>query len=191
MKRTFAASFLLAISLIGCATAPMRKPEAGIRLEEANAALDQLIRQVDEFYSRFEELRQDTVSLYRQPGWSEMEKIIEQSSTSDNPEDDALSLLEARDADGEWINRWGAPWEGLFARYLSLTQRCNAMEIRRLILLSELRGAQSRFLGLVMDFSEQKEGKQIFDVAEVLGRSADELEGYSPNAIGLYDVNPR
>ena len=190
MNRSLAASFLLAISLIGCATTPVRNPEAGIKLEEANEALDQLTRRVDEFYTKFEMLREDTVSLYRQPGWSEMEEIIEQFSTSDNPEDDAFSSLEARDANNEWINRWGLPWESLFSRYLSLVQRCNAMEIRRLVLLSELRGAQSKFLGLVMDFSEQKEGKQIFDVAEVLGKSADELETYAPNSMGLYDVSP-
>ncbi|MGV8073045.1 MAG: hypothetical protein AB2L11_00580 [Syntrophobacteraceae bacterium] len=190
MTRTIAASILLAFSLVGCSTVPPKKPKSEMQLVDANIALDKLHESIAKFYEKLEAVHQDTLSLYQQPGWPEMREIIQRSSSSDNPEDEAVTALEAADENDEWSRNWGLPWESLFSRYLSLVQRCNAMEIRRFILLSELRGVQSRFLAVALELSELNEFKAITAVVDTLGKSADELETYAPNALGLYDMSP-
>jgi hypothetical protein len=152
-----------------------------------------LNERINQFFSAVEVIRQDTLSLYRQPEWTDIQEVVESASLSENPEDDALTVLEAMEASGEWGRRWDTPWQSLFARYLSLVQRCNALEIRRLLLLSDLRGVQSKYLAAILELSsleDDAEGQPMYAIVEVLDKSADELDAYTTNSIGLYDVSP-
>ena len=184
---------LLTVLVSGaCATARVANHEVRQRLMEANEALSGLQDRIERFYADLETLRQDLHVFYDKPGWSEMRQIILTVLSVESPDgaDDGIEAV-AEKVTEEWAVVGGEPWEDRFAEYLEMVRRCTALEARRLALQAELFGAQGKFLGMsAAHYSggRYEQGKASDEVVELLSRSARELDSYSLDEVGLYEV---
>lgn len=179
---------ILLILLSGCATTkpPSRNPRVEIQLVEANQMLDSLNEETQGYYADVAAVRHDTAVLTTHPGWPEMQSLLEEMAESEGNADAARIGRETK----RWSKRWGMPWEEMFAGYMDLVKRCSGLEARRIGLQSRLLAAQARFLGVAaMEYSEGRieEGESMEAIVAVLTRSAEELNTYSVNELGLYD----
>lgn len=175
------------ILLSGCATTPPpQNPRVEVQLVEANQMLDSLNEETQSYYTDVAAVRHDTAALTTHPGWPEMRSFIEEMPESEGNADAARMARETK----RWSKRWGMPWGEMFARYMDLVKRCSGLEARRIGLQSRLLAAQARFLGVAaMEYADGRieEGESMEAIVAVLTRSAEELDTYSVNELGLYD----
>lgn len=193
MFRNLMAGVLILASLAACATLPKPNPRVEARLQEANTALDSLSGDTTAFYAKLEVLRQDIWALYHRPGWSEMETIVAFTTSRTEIEDDFSLDPYLENALDVWTAKWGESGEDLFLHYRSLADLCTISEARRIGLIGRLSSLQALFLEAV--FAEllanrYTRAETIFGTVEALGKAEDELNSYTLNAIGLYEVNP-
>jgi hypothetical protein len=188
MIRAFAA-LLLALCLASCATVPSRSPEVEAKLLQANESLDRLNEEIAELHERVQMVRLDIQELYRHPGWPEMQEIIEFMQTAAGEGNIPGGGVEIEQVGAAWSEKYGEPWEMMFARYLMLVKSCSELEAKRLSLQSRLLSVQGQFLGAsVMAYSSGRhsQGQSIDAVVHILARSGEELEAYTVNSLGLY-----
>ncbi len=191
IPRVFAIWILLAVSLSACATLPKRNLETQEQLVEANAALDTLNQDMQQFFLEVEEVRQDVRLLYQHPGWTEMLRIFDvMAAAADEGATVEVDVTDVARMTEDWTSKWQEPWEALFSKYLSLLQRCSALEAKRLALQSRLLGVQAKFLrAAAMEYAGGRlaPGQSINEIVGILNRSAEDLNTYTVNALGLYD----
>jgi hypothetical protein len=191
MLRNLMAGVLIVTSLAACATLPESKPGAEARLQEANAAMDSLSTASTAFYENLEPLLQDIKALYEYPGWSDMEAIIVATTSEAEIADDFSMDQHLESALDEWSARWEDSGEDLFLHYRTLADRCTISEARRIGLIGRLSSLQAGYLEAVfveLAADRYSRAEAIFGTVEALSKAENELNSYTLNAIGLYDV---
>jgi hypothetical protein len=193
MFRNLIGGVLILASLGACATMPGPNPRVEARLQEANSALDTLSADITAFYEKLEMLLEDIVALYENPGWGDLETIIASTVTDNQDETESSIGRDLKAALDRWTTNWGDSGERLFSRYLSLVDRCSASEARRIGLIGRLASIQATYLEatlLELSANRYTQATSIYGTVEALGKSEDELNSFTLNAIGLYDVKP-
>ena len=191
MVNSLICGVLVLVSLSACATLPKSNPGMEARLDEANAALDRLSVDINAFYENLEVLLSQIKALSGHPGWIDMEAIIAVHASNDQPESEASTPFDLETALDDWTARWGDPGESMFLRSLSLIDLCSASEARRIGLIGRLASLQAAFLEVtLMELSANRysRAKAIFETVDALSKSEDELNSFTLNAIGLYEV---
>jgi hypothetical protein len=193
MPRNVIVGILIVAALTACATLPKPNPRMDARLLDANTALDSLSTDTTTFHISLETLLRDIRAIYDHPGWSDMEAIIASAGPADEWEDDFSVAQGMEDSLDEWTVEWGDSGEALFLHYRSLVDRCSISEARRIGLIGRIASLQAiylevTFLELAADRYSQAE--TIFGTVEALSKAENELNSYSLNPLGLYDVKP-
>jgi len=193
MFRNLIGGVLILASLAACATMPRPNPRVEAKLQEANTALDSLSPGITVFYDNLVVLLEDIRALYEYPGWGDLETIIASTASSDQDESASSIAGDLKVALDDWTTKWGHSGERLFSRYLSLVDRCSASEARRIGLIGRLASVQATYLETtLMELSANRysQATSIYGTVEALSKSEDELNSFTLNAIGLYDVRP-
>jgi len=187
--RALAASLLMVAVLAGCATAPVKNPEAETVVADANTALDTLNAQIAQFYIDLQKLIEEIKYLQNQPGWAGLEQIIAGTPSIKNLENEyekepeTMAMLEA------WSRKWNDSWKPLLYEYARLADQCTILEARRLALRERLFVVQSKFIAATLKTSSSSydEAASLYSVVDILARSETELNSFTTNEIGLYD----
>jgi hypothetical protein len=193
MFRNLIGGVLILASLSACATMPGPNPRVEARLNEANTVLDSLSADMTVFYENLEVLLEAIKALYEYPGWDDMETIVSSTVSEDQDETESSITPDLKVALDHWTTNWGDSGERLFSRYVSLVDRCSASEARRIGLIGRLASIQATYLEatlLELAANRYSQAKSIFGTVEALSKSEDELNSFTLNAIGLYDVKP-
>ena len=193
MFRNLMAGILILASLAACATVPKPTPRAEASLREANAALDSLSEASTVFYEKLQTLLQDIRALTDHPGWSDMETIIAATTSGGEIDDDISMDYDLQNALDGWTAKWGDSGEDLFLQYRSLADRCSISEARRIGLIGRLSSLQAMYLEAVfveLAANHHSQAEAIFGTVEALSKAENELNSYTLNAIGLYEVKP-
>ncbi len=193
MLRNLMAGILILVSLAACATLPKPTPRAEARLREANAALDSLSEASTVFYEKLQTLLQDIRALTDHPGWSDMETIIAVTTSGGEIDDDFSVDYDLQNALDGWTAKWGDSGEDFFLRSRSLVDRCSISEARRIGLIGRLSSLQAMYLEAVfveLAANHHSQAEVIFGTVEALSKAENELNSYTLNAIGLYEVKP-
>jgi len=193
MHRTLLFCILIITGLTACATTttttPGRSSKTQVKLTEANAVLDSIALETQQFYTEAESVRQEVRALYHHPGWPEMRQIIDAMAASGSKEKGAMTDAQVVTASEEWDRKWNEPWQALFSEYILLVKRCSALELHRITLQSKILEAQAKYLGAaVLEYTDGRytQGKSMEEIVEILGRSAGELDSYTVDSMGLY-----
>ena len=179
-----------AVFLNACAGVPTRNPQAEERLVDANRDLDALNERINSFYGELGTVQADVAKLYEQPRWEEMKKIILATPSMQDPEADPKAEFEASPALAAWKGKRDQAWEALFERYQALADRCTILEAKRVSVLEKLLAAQAKYIGATLleaNAGRYEQGKAVYAVVEILGKTQNELESYTLNPIGLYE----
>jgi len=193
MLRNLMAGILIVASLAACATLPKPSPRAEARLQEANAALDSLGEASNAFYEKLQPLLQDIRALYDQPGWNDMETIIAATISGGDIDDDFSTDYDLQNALDGWTAKWGDSGEDLLLQYRSLVDRCSISEARRIGLIGRIASLQAMYLEAVfveLSANHHSQAEVIFGTVEALSKAENELNSYTLNAVGLYEVQP-
>jgi hypothetical protein len=190
MQRTLLFCILMITGLTACATTkPVKSLKTQVKLTEANAVLDSIALETQKFYTEAESVRQDVRSLYRHPGWPEMQQMVDAMAASGSREPGAMTDAQVVGASEAWNRKWNEPWQDLFSEYIFLVKRCSALELQRITLQSKILEAQAKYLGAaVLEYTDGRytQGKSLEEIVEILGRSAGDLDSYSVDSMGLY-----
>jgi hypothetical protein len=188
--RAIGMAILAAVLLSACATIPARNPQAEAKLVEANRDLDALNGQIQLFYADFGTLQAAVAKLYTEPGWSEMRELILATPSIQDPESDPKTEFMASPAFASLKGKKDKSWEPLFDKYSALADRCTILEAKRISMLEKLLAAQAKYIGatlLELNARRYEQGKSIYSVVDLLGKTQTELESYNLNALGLYE----
>ncbi len=193
MFRLIVTVVLIAVSFCGCATTPVKDPDAEAKVADANSALDSLNAQTAQFYEDLRAVTEAISTLQNNPGWDDMERIITDTPSLKSLEGDLDEEARSNQQLAEWSKKWKAPWQPLVSAYLKLADKCIVLEARRLALRERVFVVEAKFIAatLVTSSSNYKEAKSLFAVVDILGRSEGELDSFSMNDIGLYKVGIR
>ena len=190
--KALGAVLFASVLLNACATAPppAKNPQVEMKLVQANRDLDALNERINSFYGELGALKADVAKLYEQPRWEEMKEIILATPSMQDPESDPRAEFEASPALAAWKGKQDKAWEALFERYQALADRCTILEAKRVSMLEKLLAAQAKYIGATLleaNAGRYEQGKAIYAVVEILGRTQNELESYTLNPIGLYN----
>ena len=189
MHRTLAFCVLMVIGLTACATPRVLNSKTQVKVAKANVVLDEIASETKRFYMDAETVRQEVRTLYRHPGWPEMQELIDAMADSQTKGDAALTESGLMKATEEWSRKWSRPWQEVFSEYIVLVKRCSALELQRIALHSKILEAQAKYLGAaVTEYSDGRydQGRSLEEIVEILGTSAGELDSYTVDSMGLY-----
>jgi hypothetical protein len=193
MPRNLMVGVLILASLTACTTLPKPSPIAEARLQEANPALDSLSTATSAFYANVEPLLQDIKALHGHPGWSDMEAIIAVTRPDDDIEDNFPADQGLQKALDDWSAKWGESGEDLFLYYRSLVDRCSISEARRIGVIGRIVSLQSLYLEVIfLELADNRysQAEAIYGTVETLSKAENELNSFTLNSSGLYDVKP-
>ena len=189
MHRALVFCVLLMTGLTACATTQVISPKTRVKVSQANVVLDEIVSQTRQFYTDAEAVRMEVRTLYRHPGWPEMQEIINAMADIQTNREASLTESQVIKATEDWSRKWSRPWQDTFSEYLSLVKRCSGLELQRISLQSKILEAQAKFLGAaVTEYSGGRydQGRSLEEIVEILGRSAGELDSYTVDSMGLY-----
>lgn len=187
MLHNLVAGVLVLILLTGCATLPKANPDAEAKLQRANASLDALSGEITAFYGHLETLLHEIRTLHEQPGWNDLAAMISATVSPLAGEGETPAVPDLTDQ----LDRWGASGEQLYSQYLSLADRCSISEARRIGLIGRLAAMQALYLEVTfmeLSANRQSRAEAAFASVEALSKTQEELESYTVNDIGLYEV---
>jgi hypothetical protein len=193
MRLNLIVGLLVVANLTACATLPKSNPRTEARLQEANAALDNLSTATTIFYGNLDPLLQDIKTLYGHPGWSEMESVIAFTTPADDSEDDFSFDESLENALDDWTTKWGDSGEDLFLHYRSLVDRCTISEARRIGLIGRIASLQALYLEITfleLTANRYSQAEAIYRTVEALSKAESELNSYTLNPLGLYELKP-
>lgn len=191
MLRTLMICALILISVGACATLPKANPKAEAKLAEANAALGALSADINAYYDYLATLLEDIQTLSEHPGWSDMEVLIGTGEATPVGEGETPLERERKSGFSEWTAQWGDSGEELFAQYQFLADRCSISEARRIGLIGRLVSMQAWYLEITfleLSANRQAQAEAAYSTVEALSKTQDELDSYTLDAIGLYEV---
>jgi hypothetical protein len=193
MPRNLMVGVLILASLAACTTLPKPNPQAEARLQEANPALDSLSTATAAFYAKLEPLLQDIKTLHEHPGWSDMEAITAFTRPDGEMEDDFSVDQGLQKALDDWSAKWGESGEDLFQYTRSLVDRCSISEARRIGLIGRIASLQALYLEVIfleLSANRYSQAETIYGTVEALSKAENELNSYTLDPSGLYDVKP-
>lgn len=191
MLRRLMSALLVLFSLEACATLPKTNPNAEAKLAEANAALEALSADINSYYEYLVALLQDITTLTAQPGWDDMEALIAAGEATPVGEEETRLEQERKNGFSEWCAKWGGSGEELFAQYQFLADRCSISEARRIGLIGRLVSMQAWYLEITfleLSANRQAQAEAAYSTVETLSKTQDELDSYTLDGIGLYEV---
>jgi hypothetical protein len=194
MLRSLMSCLLVLLSLGACATLPQANPRTEAKLREANAALYALSADINTFYESLEPLLLDIKTLSEHSGWSDMEVLITAGEATSVGEQAIPPDREQINELSEWTAKWGDSGEELFARYQALADRCSISEARRIGLIGRLVSMQAWYLEITfleLSANRESQAEAVYSTVEALSKTQEELDSYTPDAIGLYQVASR
>jgi hypothetical protein len=199
--RQLTAYVLLSVILAGCATfqhgptdaeKKFSKEKTESVLVEANKELDSVNEQSTAFYAQLGPVLQEIKQFTTQPGWGEFEQIILEYPSLRDQDDEVEITPEIESRFADWSQRWNASWEEMYTGYRDLVDKCIILEAKKLATRERLLVVQAKYVAAVMlqvSAGNEKEGKEIYSVVEVLDKTAAELNSYQPNDLGLYKAD--
>ncbi len=191
MLRSLMSCLLVLTSLGACATLPQANPKTEAKLREANAALYALSADIHAFYESLEPLLRDIRTLSEHPGWRDMEVLITAGEATPGDEQEIPLDRERKKALSDWTAKWGDSGDRLFAQYQALADRCSISEARRIGLIGRLVSMQAGYLEITfleLSANRESQAEAIFSTVEALSKTQEELDSYTPDALGLYQV---
>jgi len=188
MKKLFLVA-LAAFFLAGCASIPRQRPEAEVKLVEANSALDSVNEMSAPFYAQLGKVIEEVKQFCGRPGWTEFEQVLLEYPTLKDA-DNQIDITPEIEANlSGWALRWNASWEETLTGYHDLVDKCIIVEARKLALRERILAVQAKYLAAVMlelSAGREQQGKEIYSVVEVLDKSGAELLSYEVDDLGLY-----
>lgn len=195
MAKRFLMCLFAALLLSACAGARVAQPpdpRAAALAEEAGAFLDTVAENTQRLYADLGALRGELLELTSRPEWPEMEAIILETPSARLLEGDYMEDMESSPAVKAWTRKWKQPWKPIFRDYISLADRCSIVEARRAALKSRITEVQVKYLLAAQ--AEQAAGRadqaeSLIQMVDLLSQSINELDAFTPNELGLYDVS--
>lgn len=191
MLRNTTLMVLLAFFLSACATIPPKNPEAEVKFRESNEAIEILKDETALFYTDTGDVLERITILYASAGWPEFEAILKEYSSPSSKEGEAQDDSKIADRLERWGKKWNSSGEDTYNEYLSLAQRCGALELRRLKLRVKVMATEAKVISaMAMELSagRQSQAELMEKTLQTLTGFEDELNSYVINEIDLYEI---